>query len=473
VPLLAAAGDKEPFRGFLLGCIAGAVFHVGLIYWITVSMTLYGGLPWYCSIPILLLFSLFLGLFTGLPLYVSCYVQRHLGWGFTATLPFAWTAVEYIKSWLLTGFPWDNLAYSQFQALPLIQIADITGVYGVSFLLVLVNGAAAAAVQQYARKKSIAVAEIAAALALLGIVMGYGYQRLAACSTLPERAPLKICLVQPNIPQDLKWDPGYLAATLEKLRTLTRACAAEKPGLVIWPEAATPFFYQDEETYRAILGDIVRETGVYLLFGSPSYEEAPGGQLFFNSAFLLSPRNSIEGKYDKIHLVPYGEYVPLQRFFPFIQKMVEGISDFSPGRDIHTMALPAGPFATLICYEIIFPDLVRRFVDRGARCIVNITNDAWFGATSAPQQHLSMAVFRAVENRRFIARCANTGISAFISPAGLIMRQTNIFTEAVLSDMIYCIDQRTLYTRYGDIFALLCVATGVLLMILARMRKRQ
>jgi len=151
--------------------------------------------------------------------------------------------------------------------------------------------------------------------------------------------------------------------------------------------------------------------------------------------------------------------------------MVEGISDFSPGRDIQNMSLAGCRFATLICYEIIFPDLVRRFVDRGAQFIVNITNDAWFGATSAPHQHLAMAVFRAVENKRCIARCANTGISAFISPSGTIIRQTNIFTEAVLSDMIYCIQQRTVYTRYGDIFALLCVAAGTLFVILACKRK--
>lgn len=471
VPLLIAAWYQEPFRGFLLGGIAGAVFHLGLIYWITVSMTFYGGLPWYCSILILVLFSVFLGLFTALPLYVCCAAKKKLGWGFTATLPFVWTAVEYIKSWLLTGFPWDNLAYCQFQVLPLIQIADITGVYGVSFLLVLVNCTAAGTLQAYIHKKRTPVADIIISLVLLGLSLGYGYQRLASGSTLPEGPPLKICLVQPNIPQDLKWDPGYLTATLEKLRTLTRTCLPERPALVIWPEAATPFFYQAEENYREILGDTVREAGTLLLFGSPSYEEVPGGQEFFNSAFLLSPRNSIVGKYDKIHLVPYGEYVPLQRFFPFIQKMVEGISDFSPGRDIQNMSLPACSFATLICYEIIFPDLVRRFVDRGAQFIVNITNDAWFGATSAPQQHLSMAVFRAVENKRFIARCANTGISAFIAPSGRITRQTNIFTEAVLHDMIYCIQQRTVYTRYGDIFALLCVAAGVLCVAMTRLRK--
>ncbi len=472
VPLLTAVWRLDPFRGFLLGSIAGAVFHLGLIYWITVSMTVYGGLPWFCSVPILILFSLFLGLFTGLPLCVCCAVKKKLGWGFTATLPFTWTAVEYIKSWLLTGFPWDNLAYSQFQVLPLIQIADITGVYGVSFVLVLVNCTAAAMLQAFMHKKKVPVAEIATSLALVGMALGYGYQRVTANSTPPHGSPVKICLVQPNIPQDLKWDPGYLTATLEKLRILTHACIAERPAMVIWPEAATPFFYQAEETYRAILAEIVRETGVHLLFGSPSYEEIPGGQQFFNSAFLLSPRNGIVGKYDKIHLVPYGEYVPLQRFFPFIQKMVEGISDFSPGRDIQNMSLAGCRFATLICYEIIFPDLVRRFVDRGAQFIVNITNDAWFGATSAPHQHLAMAVFRAVENKRCIARCANTGISAVIGPSGAIIRQTNIFTEAVLSDMIYCIQQRTVYTRYGDIFALLCVAAGILFVILACKRKK-
>lgn len=472
VPLLAAAWKQDPSKGFLLAGIAGSVFHIGLIYWITVSMSKYGGLPLYVSIPVLILFSIVLGFFTGVPLYISCYVQKKLGWGFTLTLPFVWTAVEYIKSWFLTGFPWDNLGYSQFTVLPLIQAADITGVYGISFLLMFVNCTIFSCVQGFLMKKNIPVREAVASCVLLGATLWYGYHTLGALQTIKETNPVRVSLVQPNIPQDLKWDPAYLSETLEKFRKLTLQSIADKPAIVIWPESATPFFYQEEDTYKEIVGRIVAETGTYLLFGSPSYEMSTRGPLYFNSALLLSPENKIAGKYDKIHLVPYGEYVPLQQLFPFIQKMVEGIGDFSPGFDVTNLKLPSCSFATLICYEIIFPDLVRRFVDKGAQFIVNITNDAWFGRTSAPYQHLSMAVLRAVENKRYIVRCANTGISACIAPSGAVTKQTNLFTETVLSAMIYCKGEKTFYTRYGDVFALSCLALTLVFILAARFTRK-
>lgn len=465
VPLLVSGADRRPFSCLVLGWISGFLFHLGLVYWITVSMTCYGGIPWLVSVLVLVLFALFLGLFTALSLYICSVVCCRTGWKYTAVLPPVWTAMEYVKSWVFTGFPWDNLAHSQFQQLVIIQIADSGGVWCISFLIVAVNCAIAETLVRVIHRDRWPWSDIIWAFVLFAGALGYGYVRLAEQSAPSGIMPLRVSMVQPNIPQDLKWNPAYLEATLDKFGSLTTTANAFSPALIVWPESAMPFFYEAEPAYKRVLHDIVAKGSAHLLFGSPSFEQTPDGQLFFNSAYLLSPHGEVLGKYDKIHLVPYGEYVPLKHLFPFLEKMVQSISDFTPGKGIRLLPLPACRLGTVICYEIIFPDLVRQFVAAGAQALVNITNDAWFGSTSAPVQHLAIAVFRAVENRRWIARCANTGISAFISPEGRICARTDIFTEAVLSDVIYCKGQKTLYTRWGDFFAKGCC--GAVLCMLA------
>jgi apolipoprotein N-acyltransferase len=475
VPLLAAADGKQGAAGFKLGWLAGTLFHAGLVYWVTVSMTLYGKLPVAVSVPILLVFAAFLGLFTGLPVWGACFVQQRRGWSFALTFPFLWVAVEHLKSWFLTGFPWDILGYSQYRILPLIQIADITGVYGVSFLIVCVNCAVYGSVRRLMKKGPSPFAETAIAGLLLLAAAAYGAQKISAVNGAAAGQEVRVALVQPNISQDLKWDPAYLEQTLEKFKRLTLQTRADRPALVVWPESATPFFFQSEENYRAYVAAIVKElNGSHLLFGSPSWEKQAGGGLrYHNSAFLINPGQDIAGRYDKLHLVPYGEYVPLARFFPFIEKMVEGIGDFSPGESHGMPSLAGCRFGTVICYEIIFPDLVRQFALSGAQFIINITNDAWFGMTSAPYQHLAMTALRAVENRRFIARCANTGISAVIAPTGAIQQQTGLFTEAVLPATIYCRSDITVYARYGDLFAWCCWAFSLFCLVSACRRRQQ
>ena len=474
VPLLAAADGKDCAAGFKLGWVAGTVFHVGLVYWVTVSMTLYGKLPFAVSVPILLVFAAFLGLFTGLPVWGACFVQQRRGWSFALTFPFLWVGVEHLKSWFMTGFPWDLIGYSQYRVLPLIQIADITGVYGISFLIVFVNCAAYGIMRRFMKKGALPYPEMVLSLLLVLAAWAYGEKRIFTVQDADPGAPVQLALVQPNISQDLKWDPAYLEQTLEKFKRLTLQTKKNAPVMVVWPESATPFFFQSQETYRAYVADIVKElNGAHLLFGSPSWEESAGGEMrYHNSAFFINPGQDIAGRYDKLHLVPYGEYVPLAQFFPFIQKMVEGIGDFSPGQSLSMASLPGCIFGTVICYEIIFPDLVRQFARGGAQFIINITNDAWFGTTSAPYQHLAMTALRAVETRRYIARCANTGISAVIAPTGAIQQQTGLFTEAILPATIYCRSDVTVYARYGDLFAWCCWAFSIFC-LLSACRRRQ
>jgi apolipoprotein N-acyltransferase len=455
VPLLYAVRGKDAAQGCILGAVTGLVFNLGLVYWVTVSMTTYGKMPAALSLVVLVLFAAYLSLFIAAPVWCSCYVERRRGIALIAMLPFFWTASEYVKSWFLTGFPWESLGYSQFLALPVIQIADITGVYGVSFLLVLVNGVIFVLLETFALKKTVPYKLITVTVLLLAASLLYGRARLERYDRQGGEK-LTVALIQGNISQDVKWDPAFLDETMTIYSRLTLAAAAEKPALVIWPEASTPFFFQSEKTYQEMVAAVMRRAGSYLLLGSPAWESDGEEKHYFNSAFLVSPDGTITGRYDKMHLVPYGEYVPLKPLFPFIDKMVVGIGDFSSGSEVKNLHFPGGTFGTLICYEIIFPDLVRRFAKNGARFLVNITNDAWFGSTAAPYQHLSMAALRAVENRRCVARAANTGISAIIAASGRITQQSKLFTPASLTGTILKENELTFYTRRGDIFALLC-----------------
>ena len=286
---------------------------------------------------------------------------------------------------------------------------------------------------------------------------------------------MSIAVVQGNIEQDKKWDPAYQADTIAVYRTLTRDALKDGPALIIWPETATPFYFTgDNPADRKLTSDLkefAKTSNTPLLFGSPTYELRPNRRVALrNSAFLLSNKGDVDKVYHKHHLVPFGEYVPLKRILFFIEKMVQAIGDFESGNDFTVMTIPVADsrsveVSTVICYEIIFPDLVRRFVDNGARIITTITNDAWFGNTAAPYQHFSMAVFRAVENRVPIARAANTGISGFIDAQGNILAVSSLFTEAVMTGRLSPGTTRTFYTRHGDLFSYACLLFSVAILL--------
>jgi apolipoprotein N-acyltransferase len=376
-------------------------------------------------------------------------------------------ALEYLRSFLITGFPWANLGYSQYLNLPFIQVADLTGPYGPCFVIVLVNATLFCVLRQWSRKTFPFKEVIITAIILLGFLI-YGYLRMGAVGrNTIQNPPLKIGLVQGNIDQSIKWDESFQRETLQIYEKLSFKVAEEKPDLIIWPETATPFFFQDAKKYQPLILDIPKKIHTFLLFGTPSYTIHQGKVNHHNSAYLVSPSGELIGKYDKIHLVPFGEYVPMQDLLFFIGSLGEGIGDFKPGKEIFNFALPQGKFGVLICFEIIFPDLCRKFVKRGANFLVTITNDAWFGRTSAPYQHFSMAAFRAVENRVFVARAANTGITGFIDPTGKILKEGRIFTEEAMSGTVRLSSQKTFYTLYGDVFAWICSACSILLLVKA------
>jgi len=391
----------------------------------------------------------------------------------TVTLPFIWVSFEYGKSRLLTGFPWENLGYSQFLSLPIVQIADITGVYGISFLIVLFNTFLFSLFTSWRERKKIPYIETVPIFILFPIVLFYGYARIENVrESMKNEQIMKVKLIQPNIEQAVKWDPAYQEETMKVLKSLSLAGADDNPELIIWPEAAIPFYFQVQDSHaRRVVNILKQADGRYLLFGSPAFSVEGSEIKYYNSAFLISSEGKILGRYDKIHLVPFGEYVPLQKFLFFVHKMVEDIGEFSPGEQPGVLTFQGKSLGVLICYEIIFPELARKCIQRGSSCLVTITNDAWFGRTSASYQHNSMATLRAVENRVFVLRAANSGITSVIDPTGKIISATELFTPAVVTGKIKLIKTSTFYSRYGDVFALMCIVLSVLFVVGCLLRR--
>jgi len=471
VPVLYAIHGKTPLHAFTLGFLTGLISYLGILYWIIVAIHTYGNIPLLLSGFILLLLVGYLSLFTGTFGFLTRVVPLSSGIQTILFLPILWTALEYLRSFLLTGFPWANLGYSQYLNLPFIQMADITGPYGLSFVILLVNTTLFWILHQWINK-TFPAREVVVTLLVLLSSMIYGYVKMGVIDQQMLHQPsLKVGVTQGNIDQSIKWDESFQKETLKIYERLSLQVAEQHPDLIIWPETATPFFFQQAIEFQPMVLDIPNKTKTFLLFGSPSFKIERGKVNHYNSAYLASPSKEIIGRYDKIHLVPYGEYVPLGEILP-LGSLGEGIGNFKSGKVIYNFSLPQGKFGVLICFEIIFPDLCRRFVKSGADFLVTITNDAWFGTTSAPHQHFSIAVFRAVENRVFIARAANTGITGFIDPTGKIIKKGEIFTEEAMSETIRLSKKKTFYTLYGDVFAWVCSGLSLLLLGYAFSQKR-
>jgi apolipoprotein N-acyltransferase len=474
VPLFYSIEGKGLYHSFKLGFFTGFVSFLGILYWIIVAVHTYGNVPFILSGLILLLLVIYLSLFTGAFTFLTRLIQTRSGIQTILFTPILWVALEYLRSFLLTGFPWAYLGHTQYLNLPFIQMADITGVYGLSFVILSVNASLYWVLHQWP-KRTFPFKEVAITVLILLSFLIYGYVKIKHVDRETIKSPsLKVALVQGNIDQSIKWDESFQLETLKIYRRLSMKVAEDKPDLIIWPETATPFFFQEAKEYQPIVLEIPEKTNAFLLFGTPFYKIEKGKVNYYNSAFLVSPSKELIGKYDKIHLVPFGEYIPLRKLLFFIESSIGGgIGNFKPGKGIVHLLLPQGKFGVLICFEIIFPDLCRRFVRDGADFLVTITNDAWFGRTSAPYQHLSIATFRAIENRVFIARAANTGVSAFIDPKGKIVKKGDIFTEEAMNGIIRIMKGKTFYTLYGDVFAWICSGFSMILLGYALLQKNR
>jgi apolipoprotein N-acyltransferase len=368
-----------------------------------------------------------------------------------------WVSLEYVRAVFITGFPWCLLGYSQFNHPLLIQIADITGVYGISFLIAAINALIYILFFKgpgtFGRKGLILESSIVAALFLISLV--YGSHCLSKADINDKGAKtMNVSIIQGNIDQSVKWDTAFTKESLDKYLSLTRLAARSKPGLIVWPETAAPFFFQDNTESSQDVLKAAKESGAWLIFGSPAYErEDILFVRYYNRAYLASPEGAVKGYYDKVHLVTFVEYIPLSKFLPFFHRLVTAAGDFSSGTQSGLLKTTEATAGALICYEAIFPELSRKEVMGGANILVVLSNDAWFGVTSAPYQLMTMSALRAVENRRPLVRATNTGFSGFVDPWGRIAYEGGLFTTEVLNRKVQsdCRDL-TFYSKYGDIF---------------------
>lgn len=457
-------------RPFVSGFTCGLSFFAAVLYWLNIVMTSYGGLNLFFSLLAFLFLIAYLAAYFGLSTWLACTFEDRFRLPVLVTLPFVWVATEYLRGLLLTGFPWALLGYSQQDFSLAIQSADVTGVYGVSLLLVAVNCALAWVLRQPRNR----FAWLGVAGTLLMTITHFGYGVWRESGPLDQRPEqLRVALIQGNVDQSIKWNPDYRQATVDKYLQLSEQRDDEQTELLIWPEAATPFFLQEKTPHAEQVRQVPLRENSYLLVGSPAYQKLNKNDYhYFNRAYLLSPQGEELGFSDKIHLVPFGEYVPFSGILSFISKLVTGVGDFVPGT-VNPLPLNGHQLGVLICYEVIFPELARDYVRHGSDLLVNITNDAWFGRSSAPYQHLAMARFRAIENRIWLARSANTGISAFISPSGEVTAAGPLFADIRLSATVGLGSEPTFYTRFGDLFALGCLLVSLVGSVLLVFRRRK
>jgi apolipoprotein N-acyltransferase len=458
-----------------LSYLTGAASALGLLYWTALTIVQYGGLSLPIAVLIMVATCLAFSIFNAL-----------FGWGMgrlTASFgpagllgaPFLWVALEYARAQTFYRFPWCLLGYSQYAQLPFIQIASVTAVYGVSFLIVAVSTLLAVAALE--RRSAWRRGFLIAALVLVGSTWLVGRWRMSV--PVRETGKITVGLVQAGIRQEETWVPENGWQNIDRHVQLTEEAARRGARLVVWPESAVPFLFDESHGLKLLLQGVVRQKGIYLFFGNDDREQlslrtpAPGEPLkprrarIYVGAKLLDPSGEVVERYRKNRLVPFGEYVPLQPLFTvggrYVAKLVREVSDFSPGTEATTGLVDRHRIGGYICYEAIFPDLVRRFTAEGAELLVNVTNDAWYGTTSAPYQHLAMARFRAVENRRYMVRAANTGISAVVDPWGRVLEETRLFERAALVREVPFVSATTFYTRHGDVFAHVCLALALAL----------
>ncbi|MCY3770969.1 MAG: apolipoprotein N-acyltransferase [Gemmatimonadetes bacterium] len=470
VPVMIALHDAgrngSLTRVALIALLFAFVSGVAKVYWIRETVMNFGGL------------NLALGLVSmaGVALVIALYAfifglyAARADWKsplfplFAAAL---WTALEYIQTYVFTGFPWELLGYSQHLVLPVIQIANFTGVYGVSFLVMLLNATLAMVfigLRDSTSWRAPVFAMFLACITLIGTT-GYGWWSISQARALERQTPpVKVAVVQGSKEQGMKWLPEEVQRTVDVYRDLTRSILPQDPEFIVFPETAMTFWLESPayEEYNEQVHALTDEAGVPLLTGALGYRS--GENDIYNSAFLLLPQRGIVSSYSKMHLVPFGEYLPIPSLFSFLSGLTGAIGDLTPGDELTVMPLTGQDMhiGTVICYESIFPDLVRRFPLNGANVLVVMTNDAWFGTSSAPSQHFSMAVLRAVETGTPIIRAANTGISGFISATGAVYGTTPMMVATTTVANVHPNrGEPTFYTRYGDVFALFCCVLAV------------
>ncbi len=482
--LIALVAERRLGRAFLLGYLSGAVFLGGNCYWFVGVMEVYGRMQAALAAGALLLFTIIFAVFFGVFGLVEGYVARRSVLAALLLSPLVWVSMEVARTYLITGFPWDLLGYA-VQASGLEQAASFTAVYGLSFLAVATSALASWALLNRRRRQAWLMLAIWAGLLIAGDFL------MAPPPVPPGRH--SALLVQPNVPLDESaleaWVPSRDPKPLQALVALTLDASLRRqarqagqpaqagrggqggaghdesasPALIVWAENPAPFYFERDPVFRGAAEDMARRSRAYVVLNTVTFE----GQAHprpRNTAVLLDPEGRAVFQYDKIHLVPFGEYVPWWAFPGKVGKITSEVGDFVPGSAYRVASTPEGKIGIFICYESIFPQLVRRLVRAGAGVLVNISNDAWYGDSPAAWQHFEMARVRAIENGRYLLRATNDGITAVIDPYGRVIAQIPRHRREVLTARFDFETRATFYTAHGDLFAWLCVliSAGVL-----------
>ncbi len=436
------------WEAFRIGWVSGIVTYLGLLYWIIPTYHA-AEKPLALALLSLLLLAAYLGLYWGVWAEVLRRLRHTKPWQIALAGASTWVALEYLRAWLFSGFPWALLADTQVAFLSLIQIASITGVFGVSFLIVLLNVSLAA--------RSRYLAPI-----LLVLVAAWGHSQLAkpAASASTSKV-LRVALLQGSIDQYKKWDQAYIEEIQGRYESLVQQASRENVDLMIWPETSVPGYLTGEaELYRWLL-KVIRNSKTNHLIGTPNRSE----NKIYNTSFYIDRHGSFLAQYDKQHLVPFGEKIPMEKFLNRFISALNELGGFAAG--IRTSVVKVGPISLglSICYEAIFPAHTRQSVLEGAEVLVNQTNDGWYLKTSAPYQHWAPTIYRAVENRRYLLRANNTGISGIIDPLGRVVQASPIFEPAIVQGSVHSRSDLTFYTRHGDLFAQLCLLFCIVFLI--------
>lgn len=467
-----------PFQAFVMGYACGVIWYAGTCYWIYNTMRQYGGVNTPAAIGILILFCLYLGLYHGLFTLLMSWLTGKRSFSPRALLlsPIVWVAVELART-RITGFPWDLLGTTQVDNIPLSRLATVTGVYGLSLEIMIVNAAFAASflVHRGKRRTLLLAAVCAAAILQAG--------HLIPAPALP--ADRIATLVQANIPvlEGADWTKEYFDSTLQDLASISLESAnptansgGPRSDLIVWPENPAPF-YTSDPAFRDTLAQLARDTHDWILAGGIGIRNAnpltSRPTQIYNSAALVNPEGEFTARYDKIHLVPFGEYVPFKNLFSFAGGLTKEVGDFSQGTSRSPLNASDEKLGVFICYESIFPDEIRQLAANGAQVFVNISNDGWYGDSGAYAQHLKQARMRAVENGRWLLRDTNTGVTASIDPYGRVIATVPRKIRTVLQAPYALSDETTFYTRHGDWFAYLCaiISLGALLMCIPFRKK--
>jgi apolipoprotein N-acyltransferase len=457
---------KSPLRAFLLGLTSGVVYFAGTLYWTGAVISTFGGVPVAVGVLAVVLLAFYQGFFPALFALLAGRMIARGGVRAILLAPAAWVATEFFRSVVFGGFPWVLLGDSQVTVLPVAQVASVFGVFGVSGVVSLVNAAIAHAMLTTGRAR---IATIASTAVLLIAIATWGTLRIADGSLTRTGTPIKVGLIQADIPQEEKWKSGEARRIFTTYLSMTRDAVKRGAQYVIWPESATPFMFEQDPIGQAELRALARETHVPILFGSD--QEVPSGgadPLLYNAAFLVAPTGQTAAVYRKIHLVPWGEFIPMKRWLFFVSPLVDSFTDFSAGTSMVMLPVDSHLTSTAICYEVVYPSLVREAVSGGSELLTTITNDAWYGHSSAPYQHWALASMRAIEEGRYLARAANTGISGVVDPYGRVVAESGIFEQASMVEDVRFLTIRTIYSRIGDVIAYIAVAIVALALLVLR-----